>query len=169
MFSSINVKEKGGFLHVFWEVEVQSVLNPKSGTDEQDPGSWGLAVLALSGPRMPSLWSMTVCVYIYIYIHTYLSIYFCVCISTLCCKWKVFSDWSVCIMWALSLSFPCWGCENRVWRQLYFALISSPSYCVQGFKVWFLDRNYSCLSIRLGKRQQICLHNQNSNLFVCYT
>lgn len=169
MFSSINVKEKWGFLLMFWEVKVQSVLNilrVALMSKILAPGAL-LSWLSLVQGCLPS--EAWLYVYVYIYIHTYLSIYFCVCLSTLCCKWKLFSDWSVCIMWALSLSFPCWGCENRGWRQLHFVLISSPSYCVQGFKVWLLDRNYSCLSIRLGKRQHICLHNWNSNLFVCYT
>lgn len=55
-------------------VEVQGVLNPESGTDERDPGSSGPAVVGLSGPRTPSLWSITVWVYIYIYILTCLYI-----------------------------------------------------------------------------------------------
>ena len=60
------------------EVEIQVVLNPESGTEEWDPGSSGPAVMGLSGPRMPSLWNMAVCVYIYIYILTCLYIFVCV-------------------------------------------------------------------------------------------
>lgn len=74
------------------KLQVQGVLNPESGNDEQGPGSSGPSVVGLSGPRMPSFPLEHDCACAYIQIHTYMSIYFCVCISTSCYKPKLFSD-----------------------------------------------------------------------------